>query len=166
MTAARDLVEQFSELPTAAVYPAATGGDPVAVDDAPQADAADAPVAACTEPSRAELLAAFARLESDNRAMAAKIAAFEAPPEEHWVELKHAAHDAYRPTSAKDAKNANERMRRLIESKKVEAKKQDGRWYVDENGPKMRARLKLNAKQGLAWNAARGQNDVSSVSVG
>ena len=61
-----------------------------AVDDPP---ATDAP--AVDTPAEPETVdgwrTAYARLQADNAAMAARLAQFEAPPVENWIELKRAA---------------------------------------------------------------------------
>ena len=101
---------------------------PVVLDAAPPV--VDPPIPETVD----ELKAAYARLTADNAAMAARIARLEAPPEEHWVEIKRAARSA--------SKSDCEWLRRLAKAEKVEAKKEGGFWLVDENGPKLKAWLK------------------------
>jgi hypothetical protein len=123
---ARDLIEEFPP------------GDAVAAptsDESAAAAAADAPVGATApEPETVdELKAANGKLQADNAAMRARIAQLEAPPVENWVELKKVARTP-RPSDC-------EWLRRRCEAQKVEAQKVDGRWFVDANGPRLRACL-------------------------
>jgi hypothetical protein len=81
-----------------------------------------------------ELKAAYAKLQEDNATMRARLAVYEAALPERWVELKKVARSA-RPSDL-------EWLRRRCEAKKVEAEKRDGRWFVNENGPRLKACLK------------------------
>lgn len=103
--------------------------------DPPAADAAS-PVDQPVEPAEQtvdELKAAYAKLQEDNAAMRARIAQLEAIPEERWVTLKKVARTP-RPSDC-------EWLRRRCEAQKVEAEKRAGRWYVNENGPRLKACL-------------------------
>jgi hypothetical protein len=113
---APDLTEEFPELP----------GDDAAVDP-PAARAAPEPATVD------ELQAAVARLESDNAAMKARIAQLEMPLAENWIELKRVARSP-RPSDC-------EWLRRRCEAQKVEAEKRQGRWFINTNGPRLKACL-------------------------
>jgi hypothetical protein len=129
----RGLTEQFPP----------PGDDDAAVEAVPPV-ADPPPVDAPAEPQTlTAALDANRLLQATVAELRARVAALESRPEESWITLKTAAHNAFRPTSAKDVKNAGERMRRLVESGEVEAKKVNGAWLVDENGVKMRERMRL-----------------------
>jgi hypothetical protein len=90
----------------------------------PQVEAAaDAPVDPPVEPETVdELRAAYARVRADNAAMAAKIAALEAPPVERWLPLKRGAAACGLPY---------EYVRRLAVARRIGARREGKRLYID-----------------------------------
>lgn len=126
---ARDLIEHFDPAAEPPVVP--DDAAPPGVDMQPEIAAVPPVDTAANDPlDRAE----FVRLRQENAAMKARLAALETPALEHWVELKRAA--------PSPGRSNYEWLRRRVKAQEVEAKKERGRWRVDENGPKLKACLR------------------------
>lgn len=83
-----------------------------------------------------ELKAAYAKLQEDNAAMAARLAQLEAPPEERWMALKPGAAACGLPY---------EHVRRLAVARRIGARREGKRLYIDVRSVE-RHQQRLSAK--------------------